>query len=220
MNCGILVSGPSVKRDIVFLLDGSDDNKDRFTAMRDFVAGLVGGLDLDQGKDQVAVVQYSNNAEVNFNLNTYQTRDEIMTYITNLKRKGGTAQYIGTALQFVRNNIFVSKAGSRQDEGAKQILVLISGGRSRDSPRGPASALKTAGVITFAIGSRMTNVVEMRGISSDPNNAFLVSDFANLASIQQTLVSHIRRISSQKETAPGKILTFCIIYYIQQILSI
>ena len=193
-----------MKRDIVFLLDGSDDNKDRFTAMRDFVGELVGGLDLDQGKDQVAVVQYSNNAEVIFNLNTYRNRDEVMTYITNLERKGGATQYIGTALQFVRNNIFVTKAGSRQHEGAKQILVLISGGRSRDSPRGPASALKTAGVITFAIGSRMTNVVEMRGISSDPNNAFLVSDFSHLESIKHTLVSHIRRISRQKESAFGK----------------
>ena len=207
INCGILVSGPSVKRDIVFLLDGSDDNKDIFTAMRDFVAELVRGLDLEKGKDQVAIVQYSNNAEVNFNLNTYQNRDEVMTHITNLKQKGGTAQYIGTALEFVRNNIFVSKAGSRKHEGAKQILVLISGGRSRDSPRGPSVALKAGGVITFAIGSRMTNVVELQGISSDPNYAFLVSDFANFDSIQHTLLTHIRRISSQKETASGKILT-------------
>lgn len=206
-----------MKRDIVFLLDGSDEAKNRFTAMRDFVAKFARGLDLDHGMDQVAVVQYSNNAEVNFNLNTYQNRDEVLTYITNLKPKGGKSQYIGTALQFVKNNIFVSKAGSRKHEGAKQILILLSGGRSRDSPRGPASALKTAGVITFAIGSRMTNVIEMQGISSDPNYAFLVSDFANLDSIQHTLGSQISTISRQKETASGKILIFCVMFSYHQL---
>lgn len=202
-----------MKRDIVFLLDGSDAANNRFTAMRDFVAKFAGGLDLDQGKDQVAVVQYSNNAEVDFNLNTHQNRDEVLTHITNLKPKGGKSQYIGTALQFVKNNIFVSKAGSRQQQGAKQILILLSGGRSRDSPRGPASALKTAGVISFAIGSRTTNIIEMQGISSDPNYAFLVSDFANLDSIQQTLLSHVRRISRQEETASGKILVVIFYYH-------
>uniref|UniRef100_A0A8D2ZH04 VWFA domain-containing protein n=1 Tax=Scophthalmus maximus TaxID=52904 RepID=A0A8D2ZH04_SCOMX len=164
-------------RDIVFLIDGSDDVRSKFSAIREFVAKMVDSFDLDQGKDKVAVVQYSNNAELSFNLNTYNTRDDALKHVTSLKPKGGRPQYIGAALQFVRDNVFVSTAGGRHHEGAKQILVVLAGGRSRDSPRGPASMLKAAGVVTFAVGSRMSNSAEMQVISSDPNYTYSIPDF-------------------------------------------
>lgn len=193
-----------MKRDIVFLLDGSDDVRSRFTVIREFVAKVVDSFDVDQGQDRVAVVQYSNNAAVDFNLNTYTTRDDVLTHVRNLKPKGGRPHYIGTALRFVKDNIFVSNAGSRRNEGAHQILIVLAGGRSRDSPRGPASALKSEGVLTFAIGSRMTNLVDMQAISSDQNYAYSVPDFANLYNIQQSLVTLLSQVREEKITA-GKI---------------
>lgn len=199
-----LGSEPSVKRDVVFLLDGSDDVRSRFTAIREFVANLVDSFDLDRGKDKVAVVQYSNNAETNFNLNTYQTRNDVLLHIRTLKPKGGRPSYIGKALQFVRDNIFVSNAGSRHNEGAKQILIILAGGRSRDSPRGPASTLKAAGVVTFSIGTRVTNTMEMQAVSSDPSYAYSVRDFANLSHIQQSLMTHLTQWKPKDETATGK----------------
>ncbi|XP_029386728.1 collagen alpha-3(VI) chain-like [Echeneis naucrates] len=137
-------SSSNVNRDIVFLIDGSDDVRSRFSSIREFVAKLVEGFDLDKGKDKVAVVQYSNNAELNFNLNTYNTRNDVLKHVASLKPKGGRPQYIGAALQFVKDKVFVSNAGSRHHEGAKQILVMLAGGRSRDSPRGPAKDVLTA----------------------------------------------------------------------------
>ena len=169
---------------------------------------MVDSLDLDQGKDKVAVVQYSNNAELNFDLNTYSTRDDVLKHVANLKPKGGRPQYIGSALQFVKDNVFVSNAGGRQHEGAKQILVILAGGRSRDSPRGPASMLKAAGVATFAIGSRMSNSAEMQVISSDPNYAYSVPDFVNLPRIQQSLMSHLTQMGVEEETTEGKHLDY------------
>ncbi|XP_034142663.1 collagen alpha-3(VI) chain-like [Esox lucius] len=97
-----LVQGSSVKRDIVFLLDGSDDVRSKFTAICDFVAKFVESFDVDQGKDQVAVVQYSNTAVMNFNLNTYKTGDDVVKAVRNLRPKGGRPQYTGTALQFLK----------------------------------------------------------------------------------------------------------------------
>ncbi|XP_071331445.1 collagen alpha-3(VI) chain isoform X2 [Trachinotus anak] len=201
-------SSSSVNRDIVFLIDGSDDVRSRFSAIREFVAKMVDIFDLDQGKDKVAVVQYSNNAELNFNLNTYNTRDDVLKHIASLKPKGGRPQYIGAALQFVRDKVFVSDAGGRHHEGAKQILVILAGGRSRDSPRGPASMLKAAGVVTFAVGSRMSNSAEMQVISSDPNHAYSVPDFVNLPRIQKSLMSHLIQEGVEKETKAGKNLDY------------
>lgn len=165
---------------------------------------MIENFDLDHGKDKVAVVQYSNNAELSFNLNTYSTKDDALKHVAGLKPKGGRPQYIGVALQFVKDNVFISNAGSRIHEGAKQILVMFAGGRSRDSPRGPANMLKAAGVVTFAIGSRMSNSAELQVISSDPNYAYTVPDFVNLPRIQQSLMGHLTQIVAQEETKQGK----------------
>lgn len=175
-----------------------------FSAIREFVAKMVASFDLDQRKDKVAVVQYSNNAELNFNLDTYKTKADVLKHITSLKPKGGRPQYIGAGLQFVKDNVFVPNAGSRQHEGVKQILIVLAGGRSRDSPRGPASMLKTAGVTTFAIGSRMSNSAEMEMISSNPNFKYSVPDFVNLPRIQESLKSHFTKMAVEGETMGGK----------------
>lgn len=201
---GFLGLNSSLKRDIVFLIDGSDDVRSRFSTIREFVAKMVDNFDLDGGKDKVAVVQYSNNAELSFNLNTYNTRDGVLKHIASLKPKGGRPQYIGAALQFVKDKVFVSNAGSRFHEGAKQMLVVLAGGRSRDSPRGPASMLKAAGVVTFAVGSRMSNSAEMQLISSDPNYAYSVPDFVNLPRIQQSLMNYLTQEGTEVETKEGK----------------
>jgi len=52
------------RRDIVFLLDGSDGTRNGFPAMRDFVEKVVEKLNVGQNKDRFSVVQYSREAEV------------------------------------------------------------------------------------------------------------------------------------------------------------
>uniref|UniRef100_A0A3B5M102 VWFA domain-containing protein n=1 Tax=Xiphophorus couchianus TaxID=32473 RepID=A0A3B5M102_9TELE len=168
----ILGSSSTMKRDIVFLIDGSDDVRNTFSNIREFIANLVQNFDLDHEQDKVAVVQYSNNAEISFSLDSYATKDDVLQHIASLKPKGGRPQYIGAALQFVKDKVFVSNAGGRKNEGAKQILVVLAGGRSRDSPRGPATALKRGGVVILAVGSRQSNSAEMQAISSDTDYTY------------------------------------------------
>lgn len=199
-------SGPSSKpnRDIVFLVDGSDDVRNRFSAIREFVAAVVDSFDLERGNDKVALVQYSNNVKLVFDLSAYSTRDDVVRQVASLKPIGGRPQYIGTALRFVWDNVFASIAGGRQNEGANQILVILAGGRSRDSPQGPANMLKAAGVTIYAIGSRGSNLEEMQFISTGSNTTFSVPDFVNLPTIQKSLTSHIAQVGLQQESKEGK----------------
>uniref|UniRef100_A0A672FS09 VWFA domain-containing protein n=1 Tax=Salarias fasciatus TaxID=181472 RepID=A0A672FS09_SALFA len=194
----------SVNRDIVFLIDGSDDVRTRFNAIREFLVKTTESFDLDERKDQVAVVQYSNNPELSFSLDAYTTKADVLKHIASLKPKGGRPHYIGKALQFVKDNVFVSNAGGRPRDSTKQILVVLAGGRSRDSPRGPASMLKAAGVVAFAVGSRSSNSAEMQAISSDPNYIHIVPDFASLPLIEQSLRSQLSDIGVDEETREGK----------------
>ncbi|XP_072300234.1 collagen alpha-3(VI) chain-like [Eucyclogobius newberryi] len=199
----LLGSRPIMKRDVVFLIDGSDDVRNKFSSMRDFVAKVVYTFDIDKGKDRVAVVQYSNKAEQSFNLNAYTTREDVLRNIANLKPKGGRPQYIGAALQHVIDKVLVTGAGSRKNEGAKQILIILAGGRSRDSPRGPANALKAAGVEMFALGSKTANSLEMEMIASNPNYTYSIPDFVNLPLTLQSLVSHISQFEEEEDIKTG-----------------
>ncbi|KAG7999640.1 Collagen alpha-3(VI) chain [Nibea albiflora] len=190
----VLLSVDTVKKDIVFLLDGSDGTRRGFPAMRDFVERAVEKLNVGQNKDRVSVVQYSRDAEVNFYLNTYATKEDIVDSVRGLKHRGGTPLNTGAALQYLRDNVFTASAGSRRQEGVPQVLVLLSGGRSFDRVNEPASALKQMGVQIFAIGSRMSDRGELQTISHDPSNALFVSEFTDLPTVQEQLSSVMGRV--------------------------
>ncbi|KAM9710533.1 collagen alpha-3(VI) chain-like [Menidia menidia] len=181
-------------RDVVFLLDGSDSTRNGFPAMRDFVQRVVETLRVDEGKDRVSVVQYSREPSVQFYLNTYATKGEILDTVRGLRHKGGRPLNTGAALQYLRDNVFVAPAGSRRLEGVPQVLILLSGGRSFDSVDAPASALKEMGVFTFAIGSRGSDSRELQKISHQPSYALSVSEFTELPSVQQQLQASVEAV--------------------------
>ena len=191
--CSLVVRQPAGK-DVVFLLDGSDGTRSGFPAMRDFVQRVVETLSVDDNKDRVSVVQYSRDAQVQFYLNTYMTKGQILDSVRGLRHKGGRPLNTGAALQHLRDNIFTASAGSRRLEGVPQILVLLAGGKSFDSVDAPASALKQLGVLTFAIGTRGSDSRELQRISHDPSSALSVSEFTDLPSVQQQLQSSVEAV--------------------------
>ena len=178
----------------MFLLDGSDGTRNGFPAMRDFVQRVVETLNVDENKDRVSVVQYSRDPAVQFYLNTYTTKGEIVDTVKGLRHKGGRPLNTGAALQYVRDNVFTASAGSRRLEGVPQILILLSGGRSFDNVDTPASALKELGVLIFGIGTRSSDSRELQKISHDPSYALSVSDFTDLPSVQQQLLSSVETV--------------------------
>ena len=184
----------------MFLLDGSDGSRGGFQAVRDFVQRVIETLSVDDKRDRVSVVQYSREPAVQFYLNTYTTKDDILDAVRGLRHKGGRPLNTGAALQYLRDNVFTSSAGSRLGEGVPQVLLLISGGRSFDSVSAPASALKQLGVLTFAIGTRNADRTELQKISHGPGHSLTVSDFADLPSVQQQLQSSVN--NAVKEVAP------------------
>uniref|UniRef100_A0A3Q3LMP8 Collagen, type VI, alpha 3 n=1 Tax=Mastacembelus armatus TaxID=205130 RepID=A0A3Q3LMP8_9TELE len=206
-----LFSVDTAKKDIVFLLDGSDGTRNGFPAMLDFVERVVEKLNVGENKDRVSVVQYSIDAEAHFYLNTYTTKDDIVGSVRGLRHRGGRAPNTGAALQYVRDNVLTSSAGSRHLQGVPQILILLNGGRSSDNVDTPASTLKQLGVLTFAIGTRGSDSAELQRLSSDPSHALSVSDFTDLPSVQEQLSSVMSRVlvrsTPRTPTVTGKKVT-------------
>uniref|UniRef100_A0A3P9C7T8 VWFA domain-containing protein n=1 Tax=Maylandia zebra TaxID=106582 RepID=A0A3P9C7T8_9CICH len=181
-------------RDVVFLLDGSDATRSGFPAMRDFVQKQVDTLSVDDGKDRVSVVQYSSDPAVQFYLNTYTTKREVLDSVRGLRHKGGRPLNTGAALRYLRDNVFTASAGSRRPSGVPQVLILITGGRSFDSIDEPASALKQLGVLTIAIGTRGSDPRELQTITGEPSYALSVSELTDLPKVQQQLESSVEAV--------------------------
>ncbi|XP_052421979.1 collagen alpha-3(VI) chain-like [Carassius gibelio] len=195
------------RKDVVFLLDASDGTRNTFPAMRNFVQRLVEQFSIDANRDRVAVVQYSRDAEVNFYLNTYTTKGEILNSVRGLRHRGGRPLNTGAALQYVRDNVFTASAGSRKQAGVPQILILLSGGRSSDNIDIPASALKQGGILIFGVGTRNSSR-EVQRIANDPTYAQSINEFSDLPSVQQQFISSLNNVLGQVKpvtaTVPGK----------------
>uniref|UniRef100_A0A8P4KC96 VWFA domain-containing protein n=1 Tax=Dicentrarchus labrax TaxID=13489 RepID=A0A8P4KC96_DICLA len=203
-----LFSVDTAKKDIVFLLDGSDSTRYGFPAMREFVERVVEKLNVGQNKDRVSVVQYSRDAEVNFYLNTYTTREDVLDSVRGLKHRGGRPLNTGAALQYVRDNVFTNSSGSRRLQGVPQMLILLNGGRSFDNVDTPASALKQQGVVVIGIGTRGSDKSELQKISYDPSYALSVTEFTDLPSVQEQLSSVMSTVPVRAPSAPGKDVVF------------
>ena len=205
------------RKDVVFMLDGSDGTRNMFPAVLDFVQRVVEKLNVGESKDRVSVVQYSRDPVAHFYLNTHSRKEEVLENIRNLRHKGGRPLNTGAALQYVRENVFTASSGSRRLEGVPQMLILLSGGRSFDSVDAPAAALKELGVQILPIGNRNSDSRELQRISNDPSNALSVSEFSDLPSVQQQLLSVVSTAVGEATpvtpTATGKNACACCVLF-------
>ncbi|XP_037832063.1 collagen alpha-3(VI) chain-like [Kryptolebias marmoratus] len=190
-----LASSDPNRRDVVFLLDGSDDSQRRFPDITDFIQKIVRDLNIGANRDRVAVVQYSNTAETNFNLNRYVSENDVVDAVGGLAHKGGYPKNIGAALQHVREQAFTPESGSRIQQGVPQILILLSGGRSGDDIRTPVKVLKEMGVISVVIGTTDADTLELQTISHEPKYALSVSDYEELPTVKQDVMALLRETS-------------------------
>ncbi|CAG5865883.1 unnamed protein product, partial [Menidia menidia] len=197
------VKNDAIKRDIVFLLDGSDNTRNGFSDIKRFVKSIVENLYIDENQDRVSVVQFADNPKVSFHLNSHKTKTDHLNAISDLMHKGGRRLNIGAALQFVRHRVFTSSTGSRRLEGVPQILILLCSKPSTDNTRGPAFALKEHEIMSVGIGVGDINTEEMEKIAFKPSFAYKVADFSKLASIQSQIVHTLNVNNVKDETGNG-----------------
>lgn len=195
----------SYRRDIVFLLDGSDDSRNGLPAVREFIRRMADDLDVDKDKVRVGVVQYSEDASVFFNLKAHTSKKAVVYAVRSLRHKGGRARNTGAALKFVRENVFTTSSGSRHREGVPQILFLLTGGRSNDDVSKAALELRKIGVLSFALGMKNSDQEELQKIAFSPRFLFNLPVFGELLSIQPEIAAFIQaKIQIEPPTLVGK----------------
>lgn len=173
----------SNKRDVIFLIDGSYDSGTGFEEIRGLIEKIVESLNLEESRDQVAVVQYSRDATVNFYLNSYSSKNDVLNSIGTMRHKLGRPLNLGKALTFVKDNVFAASVGGRSAELVPQYLYVFSGGRSDDDVRGPAQSLRENGIKTICIGTTNADTLEMQTVSFTPAHFLFVKHFDHLKNI-------------------------------------
>lgn len=99
---------------------------------------------------RIAVVQYSDDVMVHFNLKSHNSKK---------------AQKTGAALQFVCDRIFTTLSGSRHLEAVPQILFLLTLGKASDDVSKAALSFKQIGIQTFQIGLKKAKLEELQQIA-------------------------------------------------------
>lgn len=178
--------------DVLYIVDRSGSIRhERFEEVKEMIAETVSELETWQGKVRVAGISFSDDARVEFQLDSYTHKQDIMEAIRRIAYSGGRTN-IASALQMAREEIFRQDRGDRQD--VKNLIVIFTDGGSniRDTetiPQAITDKITGIQIIVAAVG-RDLNLMELRGIASNPyqNNIFSVDSFSRINDLKSNIV--------------------------------
>lgn len=181
----------NIQADIVLLVDGSYSiGLANFAKVRSFLEVLVNSFDIGANKVQISLVQYSRDPHTEFALNKHHELSAVVKAIRTFPYRGGSTN-TGKAMTYVREKIFVSSRGAR--ENVPRVMVLITDGKSSDSFKDPAANLRNTDVEIFAVGVKDAVRSELEAIANTPseNHVFEVEDFDAFERISKELTQSI-----------------------------
>ncbi|KAF3822727.1 hypothetical protein GH733_008101 [Mirounga leonina] len=173
--------------DIVILVDGSwSIGRFNFRLVRLFLENLVTAFNVDSEKTRIGLAQYSGDPRIEWHLNAFSTKDEVIEAVRNLPYKGGNT-LTGLALNYIFENSFKPEAGART--GVSKIGILITDGKSQDDIIPPSRNLRESGVELFAIGVKNADENELQEIASEPDSTHVynVAEFDLMHTVVESL---------------------------------
>lgn len=194
-SLSLLAEAQGPKKDIIFLVDGSDGVGREFPIIQEFIRKIVESLNVAENKIRIGVVQYGDSPHADMYLNTYTTKEGVLNAISRLQQRRGRQRNLGQALQFVESDVLTSTHGSRKQEGVPQFLIVVSSGPSTDDIKVAASSLKRSRVLPFSIGTRDVSPHELQVVSYVPNFVLTVDDIPGLYTAQDNLINILTELS-------------------------
>ncbi|KAG8560624.1 hypothetical protein GDO81_015051 [Engystomops pustulosus] len=176
---------------IAFLIDGSSSVGDQnFRLMLEFMSNIVRAFEVSDVGAKVAAVQFTYDQRLEFGLNDYTNKDDVLRALYNIRyMSGGTAT--GEAITFTVRNVF----DPVRDGHNKNFLVILTDGQSYDDVRGPAYAAQRAGVTVYSVGVAWAPLDDLKDMASEPKNshAFFTREFPGLENIAPSIIRGICR---------------------------
>lgn len=177
--------------DIIFLVDSSGSiGKEHFQLVREFLYDVIKSLAVGENDFRFALVKFNGNPHTEFLLNTYHSKQEVLSHISNMSFTGGSNQ-TGEGLEYVIQNHLTEAAGSRARDGVPQVIVVLTDGRSDGRLALPPAELASAGLNVFAVGVERAEEATLREIASEPvdMHVFNLENLTSLHDIVGNIVS-------------------------------
>ncbi|XP_015257992.1 PREDICTED: collagen alpha-1(VII) chain-like isoform X3 [Cyprinodon variegatus] len=180
------------KADIVFLVDESSSiGVNNFAKMKDFMFRVATYFPvIGSHGTQIAVVHYSDEPRVEFNLSDFKDRNSLLRAIRGLRYTGGNTK-TGKGISYVLQELFKESLGMRHD--VAHVLVLITDGRAQDDVMPPSRIARALGVSILAVGVSNADIEELNKIAapSSYTNIFYSPTFDDFPSIEREFIQSI-----------------------------
>lgn len=155
--------------------------------MKDFMKSVISKSVVGEQDVRVGIMQYSTEQQIEFRLNSYYTKDEIFKAIDGIQQMGG-GTHTGEAIRVV-SQYFDADRGGRPH--VRQRLVVITDGESQDEVKGPALAVRTRGVVVYAIGVMGANTTQLLEISGLQERMYAERDFDALKDLESKVALEV-----------------------------
>ncbi|XP_062585272.1 cartilage matrix protein-like isoform X2 [Saccostrea cucullata] len=178
------------KMDLVFILDSSTSiGYDYFNKMTAFVKKFLQAANIVCGETRVGLMSYSTRVTIEFQLNTYDTKTELIDAVDKIPWRYGSTN-TADALKTMHEEMFSYANGDRP--GVQNICIIMTDGVSninngRTIPE--AEKARKKGIHIYAIGIALKDLWEVNDFASQPGclNAFVVDIFDDLEDLDKKI---------------------------------
>ncbi|XP_057711865.1 collagen alpha-1(VII) chain isoform X3 [Corythoichthys intestinalis] len=180
------------KLDLVFLVDESSSiGANNFDKMKDFIVRVVTHFPLiGQEGTQIAVVHFSDEPRIEFQLNHHKDRNSVLRGIKGLHYGGGNTK-TGKGISYVLQEMFQESLGMRRD--VAHVLVLITDGRAQDDVDHPSRIARALGVSILAVGVANADLQELSRVAAPGSykNVFFSPTFDDFPSVEREFIDSV-----------------------------
>lgn len=185
--------------DLVFVLDSSGSieyyEPGAYNRVLEFTYNFTSNLQIGPKDSQVGVIIFSREAEVQFTLNQYTTKNEVLDAITRIPYLNRGTNTPDAICRLV-DEMFTEAGGARLNfPTVFQLAIVMTDGMSNVNPGPPCENVSAAAMrvhemlprlIVYVIGvTPNVNQQELLAIASDPSNIASLNSF-DLRELQQS----------------------------------
>lgn len=191
MSCFVPFShaGCNIHGEIIFLIDGSGSTADYFEEMKNFFKELLNRM-VYNSNIRIGMAQFSDGYREEFQLDDHQNKSEVKDKIDRVSMMRGRKTYIGEALKRVKLSFKTPKQRVVRDV-TKQMLVVVTDGKSHDEFAQQAEDLRKEGVEIYTIGAGNVNNGKLLQIAGSSDRKYSIANFSVASDIQKSLITQM-----------------------------
>ncbi|XP_076807041.1 uncharacterized protein LOC143450401 [Clavelina lepadiformis] len=143
---------PYAVMDVVIVLDSSSSiGDDNWELLKTFVSGIIRNFMLGVDAAQIGLFRYNAivDTDTQILLNAFTDTEALIAAYDRIPYNGAGTR-TGQALAYARDNYFLAENGNRP--GVRNVLLVITDGRSQDDVDDIAKDLRAMGILTFVFG--------------------------------------------------------------------